>query len=878
MESGHLADGVPIVVKAVSTVLGLEVDEIRTIGKDSTFVKLGGDSLTAILIAAECQKGGISIRPTVFLQASTLSEAIAKAESSAQLLDPPSAPSQTAIPTPGLLPSRSDGTPIAGSSSHSEVGGDDPSSLSSSCDTAITTPDFAASNTKTLSCHNGQPVLSARDLLGRIDATEWTEPQLLLLRETCDDPKLNMLTIQKTYSGDWDAQLVCDVWKDTILAEPIFQDLIADLSIHPHQLMPWKTVQVDTEEAFQRGLHDAGHVHGSLAHLAVVKLTASSVAAVWRIHHAFMDGFAARILDDKIARNLQAGGLAAVPGPSFKDAVLGLGRLREERREATRRFWEGQRARFPDAASQLCLNPQRLTAQVSQRSTTIPFPEARLAAAQARTGYTTIVYAAAAWALTLGTFMDADQVCFGMVLSGRDLPVPGALDVVGPLINMLPLFVQLPLVEGDRETTSVGAFLGRIRDDILGLNEVSHSETTDGFDRQFTSIMGTQFEVAKGAEQVESPPAMDSNCPDMQSGVPLSLIVQGHSGLQVFYSTTRYSEDDMNNLRAVFENAMDCLLQGDDDRPLAPAIQQGLMPREMEQTIRQWSNCESLETLDESKGDDLVTLFEGVVARQPTAVAVTRGQGRDMTYDDFDRAAAAVARELSWIGANEPVCVYADRSVNWLVAIFGVLKAGGVYAPLDPSAPASVRHANFALTGARVLLFPSSASISADTTPKSTNGTSSCLVMAVDKLVEANRARSRQDGLSPYSSYYPRRRIARPDDLAYICFTSGSTGRPKAVQCTHKGLVAFQKDHLVRLGAKKGVVVAQVMSPVFDGSIHEIFSALTHGATLQLALPDDQDHPFAHLQDCDAAILTPSIANALDPDQYPRLRNVCDQL
>ncbi|KAK3299371.1 uncharacterized protein B0H64DRAFT_472513 [Chaetomium fimeti] len=315
-------------------------------------------------------------------------------------------------------------------------------------------------------------------------------------------------------------------------------------------------------------------------------------------------------------------------------------RLREERREATRRFWESQRARFPDAANQLCLNLQRSTAQASQRSTAIPFPEARLAAAQARTGYMTIVYAAAAWALTLGTFMDADQVYFGMVLSGRDLPVPGALDVVGPLINMLPLSVQLPLLEGDRETSpsSVGAFVGRIRDDILGLNEVSHSETTDGFDRQFASIMGTQFEVAKGAGQVESPPA-DSNCPDMQSGVPLSLIVQGHSGLQILYSTARYSEEDMNNLRSVFENAMDCLLQGDDDeRPLAP----------------------------ESKGDDLMTLFEGVVGRQPTAVAVTRSQGRDMTYDDFDRAAAAVARELSWIGANEPVCVYADWSVNWL--------------------------------------------------------------------------------------------------------------------------------------------------------------------------------------------------------------------
>ncbi|KAK7746797.1 NRPS [Cytospora paraplurivora] len=321
----------------------------------------------------------------------------------------------------------------------------------------------------------------------------------------------------------------------------------------------------------------------------------------------------------------------------------------------------------------------------------------------------------------------------------------------------------------------------------------------------------------------------------------------------------------MSNVWSVFRNGMNCVLQGDDDMPLAYAIRQGLMPLEMVQAIRQWSNCESFETLDESKGDDLVTLFENVVARQPTAAAITYGQGQDISYDDFDQAAAAVARELRWVEPNEPVCVYAIRSVNWLVAIFGVLKAGGVYTPLDPSTPASVRHTNFIRSGARAILFPSSRYISTDTTPPD------CLTMTVDDIVEKKKTERRQNNLA---ISYPTRRIARPDDLAYICFTSGSTGQPKAVQCTHKGLVAFQKDYFVRLAAKKGTVVAQVMSPVFDGSIHEIFSALTHGATLRLAEADTQDHPFAHLQDCDSAILTPSIANALDPDQYPRLRNV----
>jgi hypothetical protein len=61
------------------------------------------------------------------------------------------------------------------------------------------------------------------------------------------------------------------------------------------------------------------------------------------------------------------------------------------------------------------------------------------------------------------------------------------------------------------------------------------------------------------------------------------------------------------------------------------------------------------------------------------------------------------------------------------------------------------------------------------------------------------------------------------------------------------------------------------MSPAFDGSIHEIFSALSYGATLVLANSTD---PFSHLALVDSAILTPSTAKLLDPEDYPNLRNV----
>lgn len=262
-----------------------------------------------------------------------------------------------------------------------------------------------------------------------------------------------------------------------------------------------------------------------------------------------------------------------------------------------------------------------------------------------------------------------------------------------------------------------------------------------------------------------------------------------------------------------------------------------LLPQEMEHMIREWTNCASYKTLDRSKGDDLVTLFENVVARQPHDTAILYDEHSRMSYSDFDEAAAIVAKRLSWIRPNEAFCVYANRSVNWLIAIFGVLKAGGADTPLDPTAPASVQHANFTRSGPQVLLFPSRVDqvrrLGSSRQQKDDADSSNCLELMVDELLATGDALVRGRG----PAAYPRRRVARPENLAYICFTSSSTGVPKAVRCTHKGVVAFQKDRIVRPGAAKAVVVAQVMSPVFDGRIHKIFSALTYGAAIDWQCP-----------------------------------------
>jgi non-ribosomal peptide synthetase component F len=177
---------------------------------------------------------------------------------------------------------------------------------------------------------------------------------------------------------------------------------------------------------------------------------------------------------------------------------------------------------------------------------------------------------------------------------------------------------------------------------------------------------------------------------------------------------------------------------------------------------------------------------------------------------------------------------------------------------LDGSLPATIQDDNFLTSTARILLVPNGES--------NTRRPQGCK--------EFQRVHDILAQTPPLREPIPHRTQPDPSANAYLCFTSGSTGKPKGVVCRHAGLVAFQRNHEVRLFAGPGRKIAQIMSPAFDGSIHEIFSTLSYGATLVL---NDSTNPFSILHLVDSAILTPSIAKVLDPVEYPTLQAVSVQ-
>ncbi len=220
--------------------------------------------------------------------------------------------------------------------------------------------------------------------------------------------------------------------------------------------------------------------------------------------------------------------------------------------------------------------------------------------------------------------------------------------------------------------------------------------------------------------------------------------------------------------------------------------------------------------VDFPPGKTLVDLFEAQARKTPSQTAVVC-EDRKITYAELDRRADRLAQSLVSFGAGPDVLVglFVERSVEMMVGLLGILKAGAAYLPMDTAFPRE--RIDYMLGDAIVTVLVTQSSLA-----KNFSG-GAVRTVCLDTFDWNSQAKSER-------AVVP----ARPENLAYVIYTSGSTGRPKGVCIEHRNIVNYALGVAQRFEFASGMNHATVSTLAADLGNTVIFPALLTGGCLHV--------------------------------------------
>ncbi|WP_214109319.1 non-ribosomal peptide synthetase/MFS transporter [Acrocarpospora catenulata] len=557
-------------------------------------------------------------------------------------------------------------------------------------------------------------------------------------------------------------------------------------------------------------------VAGPVARALLVRLAGDDHVLVIAVHHIAADGWSADLLVAEVFARY-AGEVPAPPEVGYGDYAAWQRGLEPPRRDLE--FWRERLAGLEplDLPTDRPRPPERTYTGAACAMALDPALAGALALLGRAHGATPYMTALAGLAALLGRYAGGTDVAVGSPVAGRRLP---ELDgVIGCFVNMLTMRVDL---SGD---PTFAELLDRVRNvavDAFAHQDLPFEQLVAELDLprdvSRSPLFGVLLAMQNYRPGAVRPPAgltvSDFPLDSWATRYDLELYLAddaegGLSGLFV-YNTDLFEAATVERLAGHLRT----LLARVADRPDLPLSRIDLLTGdERRLVVDAWND-----TAREFPGEaTLHGPIEVRAAATPDAVAV-RFEGRSLSYGELDAAATRVAHTLRGLGVGpgSVVAVCAERSLELLPGLLGVLKAGAAYLPIDPDYPAD--RVSFMLADAAPAVLLTQRGI------RPTLPATGAVTLDLDD----------QDAWPGGEGPLPD---VRPGDVAYVIYTSGSTGRPKGVPNTHGGIanrLDWMQDRF-RLDAAD--VVAQKTPLSFDVSVWELFWPLRQGARLVLATP-----------------------------------------
>lgn len=429
-----------------------------------------------------------------------------------------------------------------------------------------------------------------------------------------------------------------------------------------------------------------------------------------------------------------------------------------------------------------------------------------------------------AWGRLLAKVSGRSDVVFGTVVFGRMQGGSGADRVMGLFVNTLPVRLRIGDDRVDASVRHTHALLAELMRHehaplalAQGCSRVTaptplfsallnyHHTRNDSTNEQLLAWKG--IEVLRAEERTNYPFVLSVE----DIGEDFWLNVQVASGIGA-ERVSRY-------MCIVLEALADAL---ESTPEMAVSVLEVLPREERNQLLYEWNNTHS-EYADQKC---LPELFEEQAERTPAAIAVEE-QGRQLRYSELNRQSNRLANYLKTLGVRPDarVAICMERSLEMIVGMLAVLKAGGAYIPLDPEYPQDRLQFMIEDSGPVVLLTQRHLRHLFHRTSPS--------LRVLD--VTASAPPWKDEANSNLGRAAVELSAGHP---ACVMYTSGSTGRPKGIEVAHRSIArVVLNTNYVRLGPED--VIAQTSNASFDVLLFELWGALLTGARLVVIRKQD---------------------------------------
>ncbi|MGE0038812.1 MAG: amino acid adenylation domain-containing protein, partial [Xanthobacteraceae bacterium] len=558
--------------------------------------------------------------------------------------------------------------------------------------------------------------------------------------------------------------------------------------------------------------------HGPMFGFALFKISADRYFWYARYHHIVMDGLGMALVARRVAdvyTKLSVGPAALGGAFGALAAVLNeeTGYRTSEQFARDRQYWRDRLADRPERASLGGPWTGKFDRFI-RRTTFVPRAEAEeLERTAHRVGARLPHLLAAATAVYLHRMTGTSDIVFGLPVAARS---GAARTTPGMVSNVLPL--RLAIDSRMTVADAIGEAAAEIRRSLehqryqvgdlrRDIGDVDDGRPLFGLN---LNIMRFDYDFGFAGHRAEARnlslgPVEDLSIQiyDRRNGGPLQIDFDANP--------ERYDADAVAAHQRRFLRLLNAF--GESDRTVGAL---DLLDKDERHTIlRTWNAPPAPFDAAASRTATLPELFAAQASRTPDAVALTC-EGETLNYRALDERANQLAHHLRAQGAGPDMIVglCVERSIDMLVGLLGILKAGAAYLPLDPSYPSD--RLDYMLTDAGVSLVVAQSTL-------------------LDRLPADRLQIVRLDADAGRISRHPTSAPALyldPQNAAYVIYTSGSTGRPKGVTVTHHNVLRLfdTTRHLFRFGGED--VWTLFHSFAFDFSVWEIWGALLHGGQL----------------------------------------------